>query len=191
MFRSKTEQRRRREASWLTCKRPKPRALHLAFLSCAGFRRAGSQREQTGDESGDRKFSRAVPYDMLWFRGPALTKVGRDADPVDLFLSWPGLTRPSTSLCYCIRIVDARVKSGHDKFRMNPDTANRALHLGLMPTWGFIRASPHREQSGDESGVRKSSGPVPFDMLWFWGRALTMRLRNAMAGHGMAQRATA
>ncbi|MGD9027640.1 MAG: hypothetical protein PVJ31_06670, partial [Methyloceanibacter sp.] len=34
--------------------------------------------------------------------------------------------------------------------------------------------SPHREQSGDESGVRKFSGSVLHDMLWFGGEPLPL-----------------
>lgn len=43
--------------------------------------------------------------------------------------------------------------------------------LSVMPR--YKKAGPRREQSGYESGVCKFSGPVPYDMLCFWGAALT------------------
>ncbi len=66
-----------------------------------------------------------------------------------------------------------------------------ALHLVFVPARGAIGASPHREQSGDESGVRKSSRAVPYEMLWFGGAALTSGVQRPYRDHGVAQRASA
>ena len=148
------------------CKRFGPPALHLASFSGRRPRAAGSQPEQIRGESGDRKFSRPVPHDILWFGHPALTdgRTGRSSgrSPRMICPTLPHASAWDATATFCI-FANSRI----------------------------VFARSQREQTGPESGVCKSSRAVPYDMLWFRGAALTSGFQRPYRGSEAAQRASA
>ena len=134
-----------------TCKRLWARALHLAFYSYTGFPCAGSQGEQSGVESGVRKSSSPVPYDILWFRGGALTPglLGCQAPFADApKRSTLSRERPPLNLAFLHSRCCARARKGN-RAGSNQGFVNLRR---LFPTtccglgWGLLTDRPQRPE---------------------------------------------
>ena len=131
---------------------PLVRPLHLAFASRELTCGAGSQREQSADESGECEFSASVPYDILGFGAAALTH--RDPPADGTARAGPAVTR-----------------APRNAFPARP------LHLEFAPGECARGPGSQREQSADESGECKFSTSVPYDILGLRAFAVTLAAR--------------